>query len=107
MFNDWAWVDVVAREQQRRFDEWLASLGGRRIVVIECGAGTALPTIRRIGEQLAEWTLATLVRINPAAEETGESVVALQLPALQALRLIQEALPEEFRQRSIDGNSQA
>ena len=105
MFNDWAWVDVVAREQERRLDAWLASLSGRRIVVIECGAGTALPTIRRIGEQLAERTLATLVRINPAAEEAGESVVALQLPALQALSLIDETLPKEFRERSIDGNS--
>ena len=107
MFNDWAWVDVVAREQQRRFDEWLASLSGRRIVVIECGAGTAIPTIRRIGEQLAELALATLVRINPAAEDVGESALAVQLPALQALSLIHEALPKEFRQRSIDGNSQA
>ena len=105
MFNDWAWVDVVAREQERWLDAWLASLHGRRIVVIECGAGTALPTIRRIGEQLAERTLATLVRINPAAEEAGESVVALQLPALQALSLIDETLPKEFRQRSIDGKS--
>jgi NAD-dependent SIR2 family protein deacetylase len=105
MFNDWAWVDVVAREQERRLDAWLASLSGRRIVVIECGAGTALPTIRRIGEQLAERTLATLVRINPAAEEAGESVVALQLPALQALSLIDETLPKEFRERSIDGKS--
>jgi hypothetical protein len=107
MFNDWAWVDVVAREQQRRFDEWLASLSGRRIVVIECGAGTAIPTIRRIGEQLAELSLATLVRINPAAEDVGESALAVQLPALQALSLIHEALPKELRQRCIDGNSQA
>jgi NAD-dependent SIR2 family protein deacetylase len=105
MFNDWAWVDVVAREQERRFDAWLASLSGRRIVVIECGAGTALPTIRRIGEQLAERTLATLVRINPAGEVAGESALALQLPALQALRLIHDALPKDFKQRSIDGKS--
>jgi NAD-dependent SIR2 family protein deacetylase len=100
MFNDWAWVDVVAQEQQRRFDEWLAALNRRRIVVIECGAGTAIPTIRRIGEWVAEQSLATLVRINPAAEEeTGQSALALQVPALQALGLIHEALPTEFRQR--------
>jgi NAD-dependent SIR2 family protein deacetylase len=99
MFNDWAWVDVVAREQEQRFDEWLARVGARRLVILECGAGTALPTIRRLGERLAERSAATLVRINPAAEQGGEAALALPLPALQALTLINEALPEQFRRR--------
>jgi len=91
MFNDGAWVDVVAREQEQRFDEWLAGVRGRRVVVIECGAGTAIATMRRLGERLAERSLATLVRINPAAEEGDETALVLQLPALQALTLIDEA----------------
>ena len=99
MFNDGDWIDVVARGQRRRFDEWLASLAGRSIVVIECGAGTAIPTIRRIGEQLSARAGATLVRINPAAAEAAEPILTVQLPALQALRLMHEALPEEFRRR--------
>jgi NAD-dependent SIR2 family protein deacetylase len=92
MFNDWGWVDIVTREQQRRFDEWLAGLQTRRVVVLECGAGTAIPTIRRIGEWVAGRSLGTLVRVNPAVEAAAESVVTLEMPALRALTLISEAL---------------
>ena len=92
MFNDWGWVDTVAREQQRRFDEWLAGLQARRVVVLECGAGTAIPTIRRIGEWVARRSLGTLVRVNPAVEAGAESVVALEMPALRALTVIDEVL---------------
>jgi NAD-dependent SIR2 family protein deacetylase len=91
MFDDWGWVEVVAREQQRHFEEWCARVRGRRLLIVEVGAGTALPTIRRLGERMAERSLATLVRINPAAEEADERALAVPLPALQALGLIEDA----------------
>lgn len=107
MFNDWDWVDVVAREQQHRFDEWLTGLRRSRVVVLECGAGTAIPTIRRIGERVAARAGATLVRINPAPERCAESIVALPMPALRALTLIDEALPTGFAQRATRDRGEA
>ena len=102
MFNDDTWIADVRREQQGRYTDWLAGLRGKRIVIIECGAGTAIATIRNAGEKIAERSLATLVRINPAATEGVESAIVLRLPALQALTRIQQALPESFRRRCAD-----
>ena len=99
MFNDGAWVDAVRRQQQARYEAWLARARGRRIVVIECGAGTSSASVRRISERVAERSRTALVRINPAATEADEPTFVLRLPALQALALIDEAMPEEFRRR--------
>ena len=99
MFNDTAWVDAVRREQQPRFDRWLDGVRGQRLVILEIGAGTAVPTIRRLGERLAQRARTCLVRINPAATEAEEATHVLRLPALQALTLVQESLPEEWQHR--------
>jgi hypothetical protein len=86
----------VRREQQAHFDRWLAGVRGRRLVVVECGAGTAIPTIRRIGERMTERPNTTLVRINPDATVDDDSTIVLRLPALQALTLVADALPQSF-----------
>jgi len=91
MFNDAHWVDAVAREQGRRFDQWLAQVRGRRLVILELGAGNALPTIRRLGERVAERSLVTLVRINPDVRQDEDSLLALPMGALEALIAIGEA----------------
>lgn len=91
MFNDAHWVDAIAREQGRRFDAWLARVRGRRLVILELGAGKALPTIRRLGERIAERSFVTLVRINPDARQEEESVVALPMGALEALTAIRDS----------------
>ena len=91
MFNDGTWVEGPTQAQQARFAEWLSGLEGRRLAVIECGAGDAIATIRRVGEEVAARFHAPLVRINPDATH-ADDVVALRLPALQALTGIQEAL---------------
>jgi NAD-dependent SIR2 family protein deacetylase len=99
MFNDDAWIPNVTREQNERYTDWLAGLSGNRLVIIECGAGTAIPTIRLAAERIAERSFTTLIRINPAATEGDESAISVHLPALQALSMIQQALPESFRRR--------
>lgn len=99
MFNDGDWVADVVREQSRRFDAWLAGVRGRRLVVLEIGAGTALPTIRRMGERIAQRPLTTLVRINPEEREGDDSTLVLPLGGLQALELIEQSLPDRSRDR--------
>jgi NAD-dependent SIR2 family protein deacetylase len=60
MFGDWGWVDRPFAEQQDRLGAWLASV--TKLVVVELGAGRALPTVRRFSERHAR---GRLIRINP------------------------------------------
>lgn len=99
MFNDDRWLDDVRRIQKSRYLDWLAKVRGRNVVVIECGAGSTIDTIRRLSEEVTERPLTTLVRINPAASEDDASVLSLRMPALEAITRIEGALPEGFRQR--------
>jgi hypothetical protein len=99
MFVDAEWVDAVTREQERRYRQWLGSVRGRRLVVLELGAGTAIATIRRVGERLAaERDRVTLVRINPDATEADDPAIPIRMGAREALLAIAERLPERFRE---------
>jgi len=92
MFNDAEWIDTLTRQQMRAFDTWRASVRDRRLVILEIGAGTAIPTIRHIGERAAQRARTMLVRINPDARDGEESATVVPLPALQALTLIDAAM---------------
>ena len=98
MFADPDWLAKVTREQEQRYRRWLASVRGRRLVIVELGAGTAIATIRMLGERLAaERDRVTLVRVNPDATDSEEPVIPVRLGALEALRRIEEKLPEGFK----------
>jgi NAD-dependent SIR2 family protein deacetylase len=99
MFGDGEWIPDVMRVQQERYAGWLTSVRGRRVVVLEFGAGGAIPTIRRIGEDLAERDVATLVRINPDATDGDEPAIPIRMGALETLNQIAADLPEDFRER--------
>lgn len=92
MFNDDGWVPDVTREQCERFSAWLEAVRGRRVAIVEIGAGSAIATIRHTGERLAERLGAAFVRINPDAGEEPERIVALPLRAVDALGRIDRAL---------------
>jgi NAD-dependent SIR2 family protein deacetylase len=49
MFNDWDWIETRAKRQRMRFEAWLLSV--ERLVVIELGAGRAIPTVRNMSER--------------------------------------------------------
>jgi NAD-dependent SIR2 family protein deacetylase len=59
MFGDWNWIDARAENQERNLDAWLRDV--ERLVVVEMGAGRALPTVRRFSERNGP----RVVRINP------------------------------------------
>jgi NAD-dependent SIR2 family protein deacetylase len=91
MFGDDAWNDARTGAQRRRFEDWLASLSGRRVAVVECGAGTAVPTVRRTSEVVARIFEGTLVRIN-ARESSGPSgAIPIPAGAREALAAIEAA----------------
>lgn len=65
MFGDWGVNVGRIDEQGGRFRTWLRSVpADAPLVIVEVGAGTAVPTVRRAAEGLAGRANATLVRIN-------------------------------------------
>jgi NAD-dependent SIR2 family protein deacetylase len=93
MFADADWVPHVTDAQEQRYRSWLASVRGRKLVILELGAGTAIATIRWHGERLAaERPRTSLVRVNPDATDAEEPVIPIRLGALEALTRIEAVL---------------
>jgi NAD-dependent SIR2 family protein deacetylase len=85
MFNDWGWLPERSAAQERRFGGWVAGLGEAALVVVEVGAGTAVPTVRMTSEQIARRSGATLVRINLREPRVPAGHVGIALGGLEAL----------------------
>lgn len=91
MFEDWDWIGQRAQAQEEQQQAWLATV--QRPVVIEIGAGKAIPTVRHFSRRVVQRHNGRLVRINlREAEVSGEYDVGLGLGALAALRLIDEQM---------------
>ncbi|SEP82691.1 NAD-dependent protein deacetylase, SIR2 family [Lentzea albida] len=83
MFGDWGWVPHRSQRQLDALTEWRRE--HRKLAVVEIGAGTAVPTVRRQAE-LASAASGALIRINtrePAVRH-GRGV-SLPVGALEAL----------------------
>jgi NAD-dependent SIR2 family protein deacetylase len=99
MFGDGDWLSERTDTQQERLSAWLRGLDTddaiSRLVVVECGAGTAIPTVRRLGERLAAQG-ATLVRINVRESDVdADHGVGLALGAADAIRRIDARLAKK------------
>ena len=92
MFNDWHWIPHRSSAQERCLSGWLQETKDARLVIIELGAGSAVPTVRMTSERVARTLDATLVRINPREPQAPHSQVSLPLGALEALEAIDERL---------------
>jgi NAD-dependent SIR2 family protein deacetylase len=91
MFSDFSWLEARSAQQRSRQDAWLASV--TRPVVIELGAGMAIPTVRRFSHELIHRHGGRLIRINPTDPQVPTSLdVGLRVGGLAALRAIEEAL---------------
>jgi NAD-dependent SIR2 family protein deacetylase len=88
MFGDNRWIPGRTSDQERRYEHWLAQQNGRRLVAIECGAGTAIPTVRRECERHR----AMLVRVNLRDPQVPSGGISISLPALAALTQISERM---------------
>jgi len=88
MFGDDEWLEQRTGAQHDRYLTWRRSLRGQRLVVIELGAGTHVPTIRLECESAAE----TLIRINPREPQAPAGAISLPLCALDALTQIDGCL---------------
>ncbi len=89
MFGDWGWISRREDIQRMRFERFLQR-AKKDLVIIEIGAGTAVPTVRLTGERIARAYGASLIRINPR-EPQGASI-SLAMGAKEALEKIGERL---------------
>ncbi len=92
MFSDFAWLDRRTAAQRARFDAFLDEVSGVRLLVVELGAGTGIPTIRMTAERLARRGDAFLVRINPREPDAPPPALSLPAGALEGLLAIDGAL---------------
>jgi NAD-dependent SIR2 family protein deacetylase len=91
MFGDWSWLDGRTAAQRDRFEEFLQDVRGRRLLVLELGAGTAVPTIRHTTETLGRGD-ACVVRVNPREPDIRAPHLSIAAGALEALEGIDRAL---------------
>ena len=92
MFGDYGWVPDRTDDQARTHASWLRSLRGSRITVIEIGAGTAVPTVRRHAELNAAATGA-LIRINTREPNVRHGHgIPIPLPAAETLQRLDALL---------------
>ena len=112
MFGDWGFICNRLDEQTSNYEKFKSNLAktGSKLLIIELGAGTAVPTVRRESEVAfvnPKWS-ADFIRINPLAEHSkidstyknrakGQSV-QIPLDALTALTLIDEAIKKKLKQ---------
>lgn len=91
MFNDALWNSAVTGAQQQRYRDWLAAIRGARLVVVEIGAGSAIPTVRQQSERLISSHGAKLIRINLREADVPPGHLGLACGALAGLQMIAEA----------------
>ena len=95
MFNDWTWLEQRSAAQARRQDAWLANVS--RPVVIELGAGTAIPSVRHFSHRVIQSFGGRVIRINPHdwAVPTANDV-GLPVGAAHGLSAIARTLGAEW-----------
>lgn len=88
MFGDFGWISDRTSNQEYLFDSFLHVIGSDRIVVVELGAGTAIPTIRFLSERLGSRQEGILIRINPRESDINHPHISLPCGALDGLKKI-------------------
>jgi hypothetical protein len=90
MFDDWYWDEIRTDEQNKRQQAWLKQVHGKKLVVIEIGAGTAIPTVRNRARLLRAKYQAKIIQINPQPD--NYATVTIADGALSALTQIEAVL---------------
>jgi NAD-dependent SIR2 family protein deacetylase len=88
MFGDGEWLEDRTEQQLARYRQWRREIRGRQLVVIELGAGTAVPTVRLECESIG----GTLIRINAREASAPPDGISLPLGALAALKNLDKHL---------------
>ena len=93
MFGDWGWQPRRSQEQALKLRDWLEAAESKKLAIVECGAGTAVPSVRRLSEQLVARPGTALVRINAREADVPSGQIGLAGGALAVLERIGELIP--------------
>jgi NAD-dependent SIR2 family protein deacetylase len=88
MFGDWSWLGDRSEDQYQRYSQWLQENRDARLVIVECGAGTGVPTVRMTSERIGSSANATLIRINIREPFVPPKHIGIPLGALETLQKI-------------------
>ncbi len=92
MFGDFSFISNRTESQEFRFNLWLEKVIdlNQKLVIIEIGAGKAVPTVRWKSEQVAKISNGYLIRINPVDYDVPSNINAIPLPTtgLEGLKAI-------------------
>ncbi len=88
MFGDFGWISKRQKRQREHFESFLNR--AKNLVVIEFGAGTAVPTVRMMSEFVARRFNAPLIRVNPREPEGAD--IELAMGAKEAIEQIAKVL---------------
>ncbi len=83
MFGDWSFLGDRCSEQDDAYRDWIAEHDGL-LVVVEMGAGSAVPTVRMESDRRLRGG-AELIRINPRESHGPAGTIGLAMGALEAL----------------------
>jgi NAD-dependent SIR2 family protein deacetylase len=94
MFGDWQWIADRTALQEQKKRRWFQRLFKKKanLVVIELGAGTAVPTVRYESERVAKAAAGMLIRINPREADVASGQIAIVQNALSSLQRIDAVL---------------
>lgn len=94
MFGDSYWNYDRTGDQNKRFEQFIYKVKAGRppVVIIEMGAGKAIPTVRLNSEMLTQRLNATLIRINPRDYEVPQGHISIPLGAKEGVELIYSQL---------------
>ena len=90
MFSDFQWNSCRVDEQNQNFRNWIKENKNKSLVIVEIGAGLAVPTVRMTCESLFQnWRgEASFIRINPRDTASKDGIEVLETGALEGLRLM-------------------
>ncbi len=92
MFGDYAWLHQRTSNQEENLQSFLQQHQDAQLVVVEMGAGTAIPTIRSMSERIGRRYRATVLRINPREPQIGAPHLSFAAGAAETLGKIEQLL---------------
>ena len=92
MFGDYSWLHQRTSTQEDNFDSFLQQNQTGNLVVVEMGAGSAIPTIRNLSERLGRRQQTKVLRINPREPQIGAPHLSFSCGAVAALEEIEKLL---------------
>lgn len=87
MFGDWNWISKRSDNQRNNYANWIHKLksNNAKIVIIELGAGTAIPSVRYNSHSICDTLGAKLIRINPRDFDCTDGQIGISAGGLEAL----------------------